>query len=119
MLPKGKIVNHTELIDVNSNFNHRTGVFSLKKDSDNGVYKFEYSGYKTQDCGKDGQIMVFKNRDLVQLNKASDSNNSFMITGIFTLHLKKGDEVKLENFRDPCSIYISRERPFTFTGYKI
>ena len=118
-MPIGDITDYNdELIDVNNNFDPKTGVFTLTKDSENGVYKFEVSGIKSVDRGQKGEIHLFKNNDLFQKIYEGDDSNSLMMNGDFTLHLQKGDEVKLRNHKED-SIWVGIYFPFTFTGYKI
>ena len=77
------------------------------------------SAYKWGTYGKRGLITVYKNQDVVQRIYESDGGNFLMMNSVFTLHLQKGDEVKLDNRYDE-SIYVDSDYyPFTFTGYKI
>ena len=115
---KGDITDFTELTDVNNNFNPRTGVFTINKNSEKGYYKFYVTGRKSGQNKKEGKIYVYKNKDLVQQIYDSDADNWSMLNSIFTVHLKKGDEVKLNN-GNLGAIYVYKGDPFTFIGYKM
>ena len=115
---KGDITDFTELTDVNNNFNPRTGVFTINKNSEKGYYKFYVTGRKSGQNKKEGKIYVYKNKDLVQQIYDSDADNWSMLNSIFTVHLKKGDEVKLQN-QQSDSIYYGKDVSFTFSGNKI
>ena len=86
--------------------------------SQEGFYVIYVSAYKHKSCGTQGDIQVYKNGGLVQSIYESDAENYHMMNAVFTLHLQKGDEVKLYNYYDD-SIYVRGDYPFTFTGYKI
>ena len=84
----------------------------------NGNYIFQINGFKSGRRGKEGVIEVLKNNDSIQHIFEEDEQNSLMLNSVFTLHLQKGDEVKLYNYYDE-SIYVQSDIPLTFTGYKI
>ena len=115
---KGDITDFTELTDVNNNFNPRTGVFTINKNSEKGYYKFYVTGRKSGQNKKEGKIYVYKNKDKVQEIYDSDPDNWSMLSSIFTIHLKKGDEVKLQN-QQSDSVYYNKDVSFTFSGNKI
>merc|ERR1712012_1480469 len=114
-LPKGDITDFTELIDIGNIFDPQTGRLTIK---DEGMYSLIVSGFKNRNHGNIGLIYVYKNHDLVQRIYEGDKENFLMMNVVFTLHLQKGDEVKLYNYYDE-SIYVNSDYPFTFTGYKI
>ena len=117
ILPVGAINNYEELIDVAGNFNPSSGIFTVGNNiDDSGTYIFFYGGWKNP--GHFGVISISKNEEIIQLNMEDDKENTLKISGMFTLKLQSGDQVKLSNeFED--SIDIRTTRPFTFTGYKI
>ena len=106
------------MVDVGDNFDPKTGRFTIKDEQQNGNYIFQISGFKSGRRGKEGVIEVLKNNDSIQHIFEEDEQNSLMLKSVFTLHLRKGDEVKLHNNNDE-SIYVNSYNPFTFTGYKI
>ena len=114
-LPKGDITDFTELVDYGEIFNPTTGRLTTNEEGD---FLLHVSAFKSKDYGKGGMIDVYKNQDLVHRILENDVENGLMINAVFTLHLQKGDEVKLYNNFDE-SIYVSSHDPFTFTGYKI
>merc|ERR1712012_1455820 len=114
-LPRGDITGFTELIDVGDIFDPQTGRLTIK---DEGKYTLIVSANKNGYFGKQGEIFVYKNQDLVQQIYEGDEENYSMMNVVVTLHLQKGDEVKLYNIYDE-SIYVNSYVPFTFTGYKI
>jgi len=115
-LPEGDITwRFTELVDIGEIFNPTTGRLSIK---DDGVYEMHVSARKSRSYGKEGLIKVYKNQHLVQQIYDTDEKNKLMMNAVFTLHLKKGDEVKLYNQFDK-SISVRSYNPLTFTGYKI
>ena len=120
-MPRGDIKNYDELIDVVNNFNPSTGVFTVGNKEDEGDYFFLFSGSKDGDYGKEGWIKVYKN-GIVQHNwdnfKAPHFGIHQMNSIISFEALKKGDEIKLNNFYDD-SIYVNSVIPFLFTGYKM
>ena len=117
-LPRGDITNFAELIDVGNNFDPMTGVFTIKEDKEEGVYKFQISAFKNGRDKSEGWINAFKNLDFVLSIYDWDNNNSLMMNSVFTLHLQKGDYVKLQNIFGN-TIEVNRGTPLTFTGYKI
>ena len=114
----GDITNFTELIDVNNNFDPVTGKFTIKYDDEEGVYVFHVSGHKSKGWEKKGMIKAFKNQQKVQEINEEDRDNTLGMNTVFTLHLQKGDEVKLGNMYDN-STHVASYAPLTFTGYKI
>jgi len=117
-LSSGDITDFMELVNIGDIFNPTTGRLSINEDSLEGKYLFYVSAYKSGFHGKKGLIKAYKNQDLVQQIYESDEGNGLMMNAIFTLHLQKGDEVKLCSQYDE-SIYVNSYQPFTFTGYKI
>jgi len=117
-LSSGDITDFTELVDMGEIFNPTTGRLSINEDSLEGIYVLYVSAYKNANDGNKGYIKVYKNKDWVQGIYESDRGNYLMMNAVFTLHLQKGDEVKLYNQYDE-SIYVNSNFPFTFTGYKI
>ena len=118
-MPAGDIKDYDELIDVGDNFNPSTGVFTVgNKEEDEGTYVFLFSGFKGSNYGKEGWIEVYKNGNRVQYNYESDASHSTQMNDIMSINLKRGDEIKLNNYYDD-SIYVDSIRPFIFTGYKI
>ena len=118
-MPVGDITGYEELIDVGNNFNPSTGVFTVgNKEEDEGTYVFFFSGRKSGTYGKIGHIMVYKNGNAVQYNWESDASHDLQMNDIMSFNLKKGDEIKLNNYYAD-SIYVSGLYPFTFTGYKL
>jgi len=117
-LSVGDITNFTELVDVGDIFNPTTGRLSINEDSLEGMYGFYVSAYKSGNYGKTGMIWVYKNQIRVQCIYENDKGNGLMMNSVFTLHLQKGDEVKLLNYYH-TSIEVIDDNPFTFTGYKI
>merc|ERR1712203_134744 len=114
-LPKGDITDFTELVDVGGIFNPTTGRLTTNGEGD---FLLHVSAYKSGNYGNRGEIMVFKNEYVVQEIRENDEENSSMMNAVFTLHLQKGDEVKLNNRVDE-SIHVHSYNPLTFTGYKI
>ena len=114
-MPSGDITDFTELVDIGEIFNPTTGRLSTNEEGD---FLLHVSAFKNGDYGKRGVIFVYKNQDLVQSIIEDDEENGLMMNSVFTLHLQKGDEVKLYN-NDDESIYVSSFYPLTFTGYKI
>ena len=117
-MPEGDITEFNELVDVGDNFDPKTGRFTIKDEQQNGNYIFQISGFKSGRRGKEGVIEVLKNNDSIQHIFEEDEQNSLMLNSVFTLHLQKGDKVRLHNNNDE-SIYVNSYNPFTFTGYKI
>merc|ERR1719367_863008 len=74
-MPVGHITGFTELVDIGSNFDPQTGRLTIK---DEGMYTLIVSALK---------------------HKENPENGSNM-NGVVTLHLQKGDEVKLYNDYD-------------------
>ena len=116
-MPRGDITDFTELVDVGEIFNPTTGRLSINEDSLEGKYLVFVSAYKSGTYGKRGRIWVYKNRE-VQFIYESDEGNYLMMNAVVTLHLQKGDEVKLYNLFGK-SIDVRSDNPLTFTGYKI
>jgi len=117
-LSVGDITNFTELVDVGDIFNPTTGRLKINEDSLEGKYVFYVSARKGKNYEKKGMITVYRNQEDVLEIYESDEGNDLMFNVVFTLHLQKGDEVKLYNHYDE-SIYVNSVIPFTFTGYKI
>jgi len=127
-LSVGDITNFTELVDVGDIFNPTTGRLSINEDSLEGMYEFQVNAFKLGDIepypnfegivGKEGGIIVYKNQKCVQVIYEQDEGHALMMNAVFTLHLQKGDEVKLEN-KFLKSIFVDRVAPLTFTGHKI
>ena len=63
-------------------------------------------------------IKAFKNQQKVQEINEEDRDNTLVMNTVFTLHLQKGDEVKLNN-GNLGAIYVYKGDPFTFIGYKM
>ena len=82
------------------------------------IIKCNYYIKKDDVHGKQGKIRVYKNQDLVQDIYEDDDENRLMMNSVVTLHLQKGDEVKLWNGYDK-PIEVHSYLPLTFTGYKI
>merc|ERR1711997_1347551 len=101
-LPKGDITDFTELVDYGEIFNPTTGRLTSNEE---GVFSLHVSAYKSGNQGKGGVIRVYKNQDLVQQIYENDEENGLMMNVVFTLHLQKGDEVKLYNAIDE-SIWV-------------
>ena len=118
-MPQGCITNFHEVIDVNNNFDPVTGVFTLKEDDEEGVYIFEVGAHKMGEYGMKGTIYVYKNDLVYHIIHQGDADNDSTMNSIFTLDLKKGDEVKLNNYEGDYSIYVSDSFPLIFTGYKV
>jgi len=114
----GEITDFTELVDMGDIFNPTTGRLSINEDSLEGKYVFYVSARKENHYENKMLIRVYKNQDLVQSIYESDEGNDLMMNSVFTLHLQKGDEVKLDNRYDE-SIFVYSYKPLTFTGYKI
>merc|ERR1719245_897713 len=117
-LSRGDITDFTELVDVGDFFNPTTGRLSINEDSLEGKYLFYVSAFKSGIRGKVGMIEVYKNQEVVHRIYESDGGNYLMMNSVFTLHLQKGDEVRLYNVYEG-SIDVDGGFPFTFTGYKI
>jgi len=126
-LSVGDITNFTELVDVGDIFNPTTGRLTINEDSLEGKYEFQVNAYKVGEfhspiygkiVGKEGEIIVYKNQKCVQVIFEQDEGHFLMMNAVFTLHLQKGDEVKLEN-KSLKSIFVDRVAPLTFTGHKI
>jgi len=128
-LSVGDITNFTELVDVGDIFNPTTGRLSINEDSLEGKYEFQVNAHKVGDIehyqhindkivGKEGGIIIYKNQKCVQVIYEQDEGHALMMNAVFTLHLQKGDEVKLEN-KFLKSIFVDRVAPLTFTGHKI
>jgi len=117
-LPWGDITGYTELVDVGNNFDPKTGRLTIKDEQQNGAYIFRVSGFKNGSRGQEAVIEVLKNNDFIQQIFEEDEKHSLMVNSVFTLHLQKGDEVKLRHNNDE-SIYVNSYNPFTFTGHKI
>jgi len=113
-MPSGDITNFTELVDIGNIFDPQTGRLTIK---DEGKYTLHISAFKYGSYGKRGEIRIYKNQDVVQTIYETDEENYLMMNVVFTLHLQKGDEVKLVNEFDE-SIFVQSDYPFTFTGYK-
>ena len=114
-MPVGYITGYSELIDVGNNFDPQSGIFTLNMEEEEGIFVFQYQGYKSRTMK--GWIQVYKNGEAVQQTLEKDDDNS-MLTGIVTLDLHVGDQVVLVNYNND-SIVVTRSDPFTFTGYKI
>ena len=120
------ITDFTELVDVGNNFDPKTGIFTIKEEDQEGNYIFHINAYKEGDgwlhidegTGEIGVIFVYKNQEHVHSIYEQDARNSLKMNSVFTLHLKKGDEVRLKN-EYSRSVFITVVDPFTFTGYKI
>jgi len=114
------IKNFSELIDAKSNFNPKTGQLEINEDDEEGFYEFHISAYKSSKNG--GMIDVYKSLvdggDVVRLRMKELGNDDAMINGVVTIHLKKGEGIRLYN-RHSDAIYVSWIHPLTFTGYKI
>jgi len=118
-LPIGNItVSWTELIDIGNIFDQKTGRLTIKDADQEGKYTLHVSAHKMETYGKMGDILVYKNGIWVQRINEYDAENGLQMNTVFTLHLQKGDEVKLVNQVDK-SIYVYNDNPLTFTGYKI
>jgi len=122
-LSVGDITDYNELIDVNNNFDPVTGKFSVYQDGEEGTYMFLLSGFKSYAHKQRGVVYLYKNGEIVKVsiwNNDHDhsTDHEFVTSTLVTLHLQKGDEVKLDN-RGSASVYVDSENPFTFTGYKI
>merc|ERR1712126_136193 len=111
----GYITDYTELVDVGNNFDPKTGRLTVKDEQQNGNYIFQLSGFKSGSRGQEGVIEVLKNNDFIQQIFEEDEKHSLMLNSVFTVHLEKGDEVKLHHNNDEA-IYVNRYNPFTFTG---
>ena len=119
-MPSGDITGFNELVDVGDIFNPTTGRLSINDEQQEGKYVLHINAYKSRNNRNRGKIWVYKNQSLVQLIVEEDVENDSMMNTVLTLHLQKGDEVKLKN--DLCcdkSIYVEYKYPLTFTGYKI
>jgi len=117
-LPRDDITSYSELVDANNNFDPSTGVFTITDDNDSGYYSFQFSGFKTNADRKEGLVEVFINNEYLQSIYEEETDYGLMMSSVFTLHLQKGDEVKLYNYYSD-SIWVSNWYPFTFTGYQI
>ena len=112
------ISDYTELVDVGNNFDPKTGVFTINDEDQEGSYVFHINGYRDNKNGKHGSVMVYKNSISIQNISEEDGKNWLMMNSVVTTHLKKGDEVKVQN-RYGDTIQVGGSYPFTFTGYKI
>ena len=115
-LPEGDVTDWTELIDVVNNFDPVAGIFTVDKDEDAGIYMFLVSGYKDGDDKVWAEI--YKNDEYGLVIREESSGPETMLSGLVTLHLEKGDKVKLYN-KNAGSIYVGFNEPLTLTGYKI
>jgi len=115
-LPKGDITGFTELLDYGDIFNPTTGRLTTNEEGD---FILHVSAMKPGGYGKRGEIHIYKNQYLVQKIIEGDEEYSLMINSVFTLHLQKGDEVKLYNVNDESILVSSYYYAFIFTGYKI
>ena len=118
-MPDGDITDFTELADVGAIFNPTTGRLTINDEQQEGNYVLHVSAYTIRAFGKEGWISVYKNQEEVQQIYESDKGNDLMMNAVITLHLQKGDEVKLYNYYDESIAVFSSYHPFTFTGYKI
>ena len=115
-LPKGYINNFTEIFDVGNNFNPKTGSFRINNEDlfSNGNYIFNVNAMQFRLAY--GDISVWKNQERV---KIIDRFYTGIMNNVFTLHLQKGDKVKLKN--EKYSVYskiiVTSDYPLTFTGY--
>ena len=119
-MPEGDITDFTELVDVGSNFDPKTGRLTINNDEQNGYYVFHISAYKSYDNGKLGDIRAFRNHDVHPFQSIFeyDVENDLMMNSVVTSHLQNGDKVILTNgYSD--SVYVDSIHPSTFTGYKI
>ena len=108
------------MIDSGNIFDPKTGRLTIKDEQQNGIYVFQISALKEAPYGKSrpGLIVINKNQDLSQGIIEADDENASMMNSLFTLHLKKGDEVILRSFFNE-SIQVTYNAPFTIIGYKI
>ena len=106
------------MIDIGNIFDQKTGRLTIKDDDQEGKYTLHVSVHKMSDYKNKGDIMVYKNEVRVQRINEYDAENGLQMNTVFTLHLQKGDEVRLVNHVDK-SICSYNDNPLTFIGYKI
>ena len=114
-LPVGNITGFDELIDVGSNFNPDTGVFTSPNDA---TYVFIVDSQKSALHEKFGGIWINVNGDHTQDVWEKDAEHALHLNGLTAVNLKKDDEVNVYNaLADSIEVYC--DGPFTFIGYQV
>ena len=128
-LPVGVITFDNILVDLGTDFDASRGEFTAPR---SGTYLFMVDGTLRSDEGSDGYYQVVSDSrtaiiDLIvndgAIREFSENNGSGVsyhksIIGVFSVGLKSGDVVKLDN-RNSETVHVNIHYPFRFMGVLI